>query len=542
MFDIIIKNAKVIDGTSNPWFKADIGIKDEKISIISNLKDERADYIIDATNLFATPGFIDSHTHADFTILANPRAESLVRQGVTTLVVGNCGHAVYPVKEDKKELLEKAIFGYIKGIEIDWKTLDGYLRRLKRQGIAANVAPLSGHCAIRIAVMGFDNRKPTESELDEMKKLVEQDMRDGSFGLSTGLEYPPGSFALTEEIIELCKVVSSYGGFYSTHIRNRADKMIEATKEAIKIGEAANVPVLISHHVPRYPSEGLADEVLRLIDEARSKGLDVVCDALVPFVKGDYLPNYMWASTNLISLLPSWAFEGGVKKILERLKDKNMRRLMIERNDRPHAKLAVDGQWHRIMISSSKKSPEVVGKTIKQIAEETKKEPWDVVFDALLKEGEECYDVIMSSAAYLLKDGIKVMLHPTASIISDGLALATSGPLASMSFGFQSYGYIPYFFKNYVFERKLLTFEEGVRKCTSLPAIRLGLKDRGLLREGMYADIVLINKEKLSYEGTLENPNIYAKGIEYVIVNGKVVIEKGEFTNNLPGKPLRKIK
>jgi len=539
LYDLIIKNGVVLNGTGNPWFKADLAISDGKIARIGKLSSESAYKSIDAANLFVAPGFIDIHSHADFTLLLNPKAESLVRQGVTTTVIGNCGHTPYPVEEGRKEDLKRIITGY-QEMEIDWVSLDGYLKRLEKQGVAINVVPLVGHGSIRVATMGFDARLPTKDELEKMKKWVRRSLDEGAFGLSTGLEYPPGFYSNTEEIVELCKVVAEYGRLYVTHIRNRGEGIIAATEEAIKIGELTGVPVHISHHVPRYPSENMADKVLELIDKARAKGADVSCDALVPFVREDTsLQEYMFAPGPLPAMLPEWAFEGGIEKLQERLRDKRMREEMRMKNTKAQARLAIDGQWHRIFIASCASHPEYVGKNIKEIAEKEGKDPWDVVFDLLLDEGKNCYNVLTTSAAYTVEDGIKVLKHPTASPGSDALALAPYGPLSKISMGLGSYGFIPYFFEKYVRERKIMSLEEAVRKCTSLPAQRFGIKDRGLLCEGMWADIVIFDPDRVKCKATFAQPDQYPEGIEYVIVNGEIVIEKGQHTGALPGKPLR---
>ena len=528
-----------MDGTGNPWFKADIAVSNGKIVQIGDLSQESAERFIDAEGQVVAPGFIDIHTHSDFSLLVNPKAESMIRQGVTTLVIGNCGHTPYPVNEETKEDLKRIIIGYMPEVEIDWVSLDGYMKRLDAQGVSVNVVPLVGHGSLRVAVMGFASRLPTDDELGEMKRLLERELKDGAFGFSTGLEYPPGFYSNTEELIELCKVVAKYGRLYATHIRDRGEGMIAATKEAIKIGELTGVPVHISHHVPRYPFEDKADEVLALIDEARMRGLDVTCDALIPFVLEDKLPEYMFAPGILVAMLPEWAFEGGVEKLLERLRDEETRREIRIKNTKAQARLALDGQWHRIFITHSDAHPEFNGKSIQEIAKAQNKDPWDVVFDLILAEGANCYNIHTAAAAYTLKDGIKVLKHPTAAPESDGLALATYGPLKDLTFGMGSYGYIPYFFEKYVRERKLFTVEEAVRKCTSLPAQRLNMRDRGLLREGMWADIVIFNPNHIRCRATFSQPNQYPEGIDYVIVNGEVVVERGEHTGALSGKPLR---
>ncbi len=540
MYDLIIQDGKVVNGTGNPWFKADVAISNGKIARIGKLSGVSADESIDAENLIVAPGFIDIHSHADFTLLANPKAESLVRQGVTSVVIGNCGHTPYPVKEDRKEDLKRIIIGYRPEVEIDWVSLDGYLRRLEKQGVAINVVPLIGHGAVRVAVMDFDARLPIEDELNEMKRWVRHAMDEGAFGLSTGLEYPPGFHSNTEEIVELCKVVAEYGRLYVSHIRNREKGMIAATEEAIKIGELTGIPVQISHHIPRYPFENKADEVLGLIDKARAKGLDVSCDSLVPFVhENTSIKEYMVAPGFLPAILPDWAFEGGIGMLQERLRDKKTREEMRTRNTSTQGGLARDGQWHRIFIESCTSHPEYVGKSIKTISEEEHKDPWDVVFDLLLDEGENCYNVLTTGAGYSLEDGIKVLKHPTSSPGSDGLALAPYGPLSKISMGLGSYGFIPYFFEKYVRERKIFSLEEAVGRCTSLPAQRFNIKGRGILQEGMWADIVIFDLDRIKCKATFAQPSQYPEGIEYVIVNGKTVIEKGHHTGALPGEPLR---
>ncbi|MFB0514840.1 MAG: amidohydrolase family protein, partial [Candidatus Bathyarchaeia archaeon] len=317
MFDIIIKNAYVIDGTGSRRFKADIGIERSKIVRIGNLKPEKAAQNIDASRLAMSPGFIDMHSHSDFTLLINPKAESKIRQGITTEVIGNCGGSAAPLNETIKEEIRKTTpILEESGLKLDWSTMKEYLDRLEKQRIAVNVAPLVGHENIRVCAMGFDNRAPTETELEEMKKQLAKAMEEGAFGMSTGLIYPPSCYAKTDELIELSKVVANYGGIYTSHIRGEGDTLFSSVKEAIRIGEKAKVPVEISHHKAGGKANwGKVKETLKMINEARAKSVDVTCD-VYPYTAGSF---------GLAAMLPHWAHEGGSEKLFERLRNPEIR-------------------------------------------------------------------------------------------------------------------------------------------------------------------------------------------------------------------------
>lgn len=524
-FDIIVENGFIIDGTGNPFFKADVGVADGKMVEIGALSSHSAEVRIDAEGLIVAPGFIDIHTHSDFTLLVNPRAESSVRQGVTTAVIGNCGHSCAPVSEETKGLLKKIIIGYSPTVEIDWHTLGEYLNRLEEGGIAQNVAPLVGHGAVRIAAMGFEDRAPKRDELERMKLLVAEAMEDGAFGLSSGLGYPPGSYATTEEMIELCRVVANYGGFYATHVRTYGEPgRLEAVKEAIRIGVEAGVPVQISHHT----ASAKAEETLPLIDEARAQGLDVTCD----------LHPYLWAATTVTVLLPKKTLKEGVDALLERLREPEERRRILEEIDLESLHPYLDS-WDKVVLERSDGNPELVGKSFTEIAETLGMSPKEVVAYLLLNS-KDPYNVYVLLHHYTEEDVIKVLRHPTSMVETDGMALAPYGQLASIRFHPRSYGSFPRVLRRFVREKRVITLEEAVRKMTSLPAQRLGLRDRGLLREGMWADMVIFDAERVTDRATYEEPTLYPEGIEYVIVNGTVVVEGGNHTGALPGMVLRR--
>ncbi|MFQ6076442.1 MAG: amidohydrolase family protein, partial [Candidatus Bathyarchaeia archaeon] len=317
MFDIIIKDGLVVSGAGNPWFRADVGVKDSRIVSLGRISKGEAERVIDAGGLVVCPGFIDMHSHSDFTLLVNPRAESKIRQGVTTEVIGNCGHSAAPMNEATKNhqrktnpLIEEA------GIDLDWSTMGEYLDRLRGQGVALNVATLVGHGAVRAYVMGYEKRPPRRGEMEEMRAVVEGAMEDGAFGMSTGLIYPPSSYAATEELVELCRVVARYGGIYTSHIRGEAETLLEAVEEAVFIGAKAGLPVEINHHKAMGRANwGKVEESLSIIEGARERGVDVTCDAYP----------YIAASFGLRAMLPPWAHEGGVDRMVERLKDPKAR-------------------------------------------------------------------------------------------------------------------------------------------------------------------------------------------------------------------------
>ena len=541
-YDIVIKEGLIVDGSGRPGFKADLAVKGGRIAKIDEVIDVEADRIINAEGLAVCPGFIDIHTHSDFVLLVNPKAESKVRQGVTTEVVGNCGGSAAPARGAALERAKRIMSGY--GIDrVEWTSFSDYLNLLERKGIAINVVALVGHGTVRQCVLGMENRPPTERELQEMRSLVAEAMEAGAFGMSSGLVYPPGRYASTEELIELCKVVASYGGIYASHIRGERETIVEAIKEAIEIGRRSGVSVQISHHPAKIGGWGKSKETLRLIEEAREEGIDVNCD-MHPYIAG---------STGLSALLPPWVQEGGPEKIVQRLKNEELRKKI--RQDMIEEKipgpgpcgLVKRGMWDKLMLADCEKNKGLIGLNFEEIARRRGKDPFEAYFDLLVEE--EARGMVVGFY-YNEEDIRRVLLHPTSMIGSDGYALAPYGPLGKGKMHPRSYGTFPMVFRKYVRGEsrkeliyddgaKLLTLEKAVMKMTSVTAKKLGLKDRGLLKEGMRADIVILDPKRVADKATYLDPYQYPEGIEYVIVNGELVIDAGEHTGSLPGMVLR---
>jgi len=532
MLDLVIKNGRIVDGTGNPWFKQDVGIANGKIVKIGNLSAEESKRIIDAKGLIVAPGFIDMHSHSDLSPLINPHTESKIRQGITTEVVGNCGVSAAPLNDFLKEeimkttpILEEA------GLELDWSTMSEYLCRLDEKKIAINIVSLVGHGNIRAMVMKYDARPPTKNELEEMRKVLVKTLEEGAFGLSSGLIYPPGCYANTTELIELCKVVARYSGLYSSHIRGEEERLIDSVKEAIKIGEKTEVPVEISHHkAAGKASWGKVKRTLKMMEKARENGVEVTCD-VYPYLAGSF---------GLDAMLPPPAYEGGVEKLVERLKDEKtrqrLRREMTEGIEGWSSPLRAGG-WNATMIACCEGHPEFEGKTISEITQLKGIDPFDFVFDLLIEEKAS-----VSVVRFLMceKDMRTVLKHPVSMIGSDSSARAPYGVLGKGKPHPRSYGTFPRVLGRYVREEGVLTLENAIRKMTSLPAQKLRLRDRGLIREGMWADITIFNPKTVIDTATYPEPHQYPKGVEYVLVNGKVVIDKGEHTGKLPGRALRR--
>jgi N-acyl-D-amino-acid deacylase len=541
-FETLIKNGFLIDGAGNPWFKADIGISKGKIEKIGWLVNVSAEKVIDARGLIVCPGFIDIHTHSDLTLLINPRAESKIRQGVTTEVVGNCGSSAAPVRKETFKFLKDEWGPEAKAVKWNWASLGDYLNRLEKQGVSLNVASLVGHGTVRTAVLGVENRAPTDEEMKEMKTLVAEAMKDGAFGLSSGLVYLPGCFAKTSELIELCKVVAHYDGFYTSHTRGERETIVQSLKEAIEIGEEAGVPVQVSHNCPKYGAHGKFKEQAAIYEAARVRGVDVTFDN---DAHTDFNPS-------LSLVLPQWAQAGGNKKIVVRLKDPQTlqrikQEILEDKFPGPgYSGLVKHGRWNRVFLFKCKKNKELIGKSIKEIAKMRGLDSFDTYLDLIIEEKGE----VTGLFNYIAEEDIRTVLkHPLMMVCSDGEATAPYGVLGKIN-GYSpcSYGEYPYILERFVREEKVITLQEAIRKMTSFPAQRLGLRDRGLLREGMWADIVIIDfnavkdraTNRFPYRFPLPNfPHKYPEGIKYVLVNGKIVVEKGKHKGVFPGKVLR---
>ena len=543
-YDIVLANGRILDGCGNPWFWGDLAIQQGRIVEIAPPGTLQGKQTIDIAGRFVAPGFIDIHTHSDLTILVNRLAESAVRQGVTTQLIGNCGMSPAPV--DEKHLTElRRYWGSISDqpeVNWIWRSFGQYLHTLQEGGLGINLASLVGHGALRIGVIGLDKADPTKAELERMKEHLEEAMQSGAFGMSTGLVYPPGCYASTDEIIALCKVVAKYHGIYASHIRGERETILEAVTEAIHIGHDAGVAVQISHNAPKFGAPCDASANLRLVEEARTLGQDVTVDN---DVHTDLAPALTGGLPQHIQDLP-------VDEIANLLQDPQKRleiQTEIVQDQKPAfgpVGLLKHGQWRRITLLHAPHSPELIGKTIQAIAVERGQDPFDTYFDMIIENGHEAEAIF----DYIDEANIRILLkHPAVMISSDGEVLAPYGPLNDPPpYSPCSYGEFPGVLERYVRDEPVLTLQEAIRKMTSFPAQRLGLRDRGVLRQGAWADVVVFDLERIHDRATnlyphtypFENyPHQYPQGIDYVFVNGVMVVDGEEHTRALPGKVLR---
>ena len=498
-YDLIIRGGKVVDGSGNPWYHADIAIKNDRITEIGQLSNHEAKRVIDAHGLVVAPGFIDPHTHALRGIFEVPNAESALLQGVTTLTEGNDGSSPYPI--------------------------DRHYADIDNLRISPNWAVFVGQGTIRQRVIGFGLRKATPDEMERMKQMVRDAMEQGALGISTGLFYVPGSFTSTEEVIELSKVAAEYNGIYISHIREEAAQLIDSVQETIRIGEEANIPVQITHHkVIGVENWGASIESLRLVDEARKRGVDVTIDQYP----------YTASQTSINALIPQWAQAGGREEMLSRI---NSAETYSTIKNEVVAKILYDrggGDPKNVFISRNSWDPDMAGKNLAELAIDAGLEPTpenaaDVVFDIIRGGG--------ATAVYHAigpEDVDRIMQHPATAIGSDG-PVGVFGEGAPHP---RQYGTFARVLGLYVRERKILSLEEAIRKMSSQSARRLGIHDRGLITKGYFADIAIFDPDEIIDKATFENPHQYAIGTKFVLVNGTVVVENGQHTGARPGRIL----
>jgi dihydroorotase/N-acyl-D-amino-acid deacylase len=529
-FDVLIKNGRIVDGSGRAAYVADVAIKDDRIVQIGNLSKATATRTIDAQGLVVAPGFIDMLGQSETYLLIDPRAMSKVMMGVTTEITGE-GESIAPINE--RQIKEQEDFLKRFNLTIDWRTLDEYFKRLEKQGSGVNLGTFVGATQVREYVIGYDDRAPTPQELDQMKKLVADAMRDGALGLSTSLQYVPARFAKTDELIELAKVARQYGGIYATHQRSEANTIDISLDEVFEIAQKAQIPVEIWHLKTAYKKNwGRMAHVLSRIKQARDRGLDVTAD-IYPYIAG---------STALSACLPPWAQEGGVDKMLARLRDPQTRQRLKKEISEDQT------EWENIYLGSGGPSGVLIGsvvnreleplqgKRISEIAAEQKKDPLDTVFDLILADhGQTGAIYFMMTEADLRA----AMQAPFVSFCTDSGSRATDGPLAGSKSHPRGWGSYPRILGRYVRDEKLLSLETAIHKMTGAPAARVGLRDRGLISEGMFADITIFDPVKVIDKATFESPNQHPAGIEYVLVNGKLSVDKGQRTSALAGRVLR---
>ena len=485
--DLIISGGTVVDGTGAPAFGADVGIVGGRVEALGALR-QQAPRVIDARGLVVAPGFIDVHSHDDMALIRGPRLDFKVMQGVTTVVTGNCGSGVAPVTAEYRQYYEVFLSSVLgPAADFSWTTTAEFFAALEKAGPSLNVAPLAPHGVLRFAAMGMENRPPSPTEMERMKELLEEALAAGAIGLSSGLIYPPGAFASTEELIELCRAVARYGGIYASHIRDEGNRLLEAVEEAIRIGREAGVPVQISHHKASGRANwGKVADSLALIDRARAEGLDVTVD-VYPYTAG---------STLLAIFVAVGEEEGGPEDV---------------------------------MVAAAPRRPEVEGKTLVEIGELLGLPPWE----AGQKLVQEDPSVLAIGFGMAEEDVRRVMAHPAAMFGSDGIPSAGGKPHPRL------YGTFPRVLGTYVRREKVLGLEEAVHKMTDLPARKHRLVERGRLAPGYHADVTVFDARSVDDIATYKDPRRYPDGIRYVIVNGEVVVEGSRHTGRSAGRVLR---
>ncbi len=528
-FDLIIRNGHIIDGAGSPWYSGDIGIVNGRIAQIGVLQGANARQTIDAQGLIVAPGFIDMLGQSELSMLVNPHLPSKIFQGITTEITGE-GSSIAPLNEQILAADRPGFLHY--GIHPDWRTFTQYFARLEKQGMGINLASYVGATQVRRMVLQEANRAPTPDELQQMKALVRAAMEQGAAGVSTSLQYAPAPYAKTEELIALASEAAKYGGIYATHMRSEGDDIDQALDEAFRIGREAHIPVEIWHlKAAGKRNWGRMPEIVARIDHARAQGIDVSADTYA-------YP--AWFNT-FSAFIPPWAHEGGDARMVQRLKDPATRGRI--RKEMETQTSGWDNEWlevpgpQAILVSvvQNRALLPLQGKTIAEIARSENKDPIDTIFDLLIQ------DPGMSVAVFAMsEDDISYALkQPWVSICNDSQGAAPDGLLGQEHPHPRAYGTFPRILRKYVQEEKLLSLPDAIRKFSALPAQRMRLTDRGVLKRGMWADIVVFNPATIRDLATFENPNQLSVGMEYVLVNGVPVISEGKMTNALPGKVLR---
>ncbi len=530
MFDLIIRNGRVIDGTGAPWLRLDIGVQGERIVALGNLASAAAAEVIDASGLIVCPGIVDLHSHSDWTLASYPAAESTLRQGVTTEVVGQCGLSVYPVNERNRARVQRQLWSASPAGGPAWHSTGDWLATVEAGRPAINVAAMVGHGTIRSAVIGDASRHTTPDEVAAMVRLLEEALDQGAAGLSSGLEYLPANSTSTEELIELNRVVARYGRLYATHMRDRSFWFVQAVQECIHIADVTGVAFQCSH-MGAKPGPGDRDLVQQTVQnmllDARNRGIDILAD--VNHV-------YQWGNGGLLPFLPPWVTAEGIAHAHEILKDPAQRARIKADFDRYwlHPR---EGRWHDIRLRRARSSPQWEGMTIGEIMAETGRDGYDVIMDIL--DADPDMESMANGLEYTLETVRLQATNPLFAIASDTTTLPSSGPLAAYAAHPHHFGWVPHVLARWVRERRWLTLEEAIRKMTSFPAARAGVRDRGIIRPGLYADLMIFDDLKIEDTSTFEEPVSLPKGIHHVVVNGRVAVCDGEPTGERAGKVLR---
>ncbi|HBW37554.1 amidohydrolase family protein [Desulfosporosinus sp. BICA1-9] len=530
MFDIIIKNGIIVDGTGEKRYKGNIGIKDGKITFVGSCCENEiseAKEIINAEGLIITPGFIDFHSHSDFVLLVETRATNMLKQGITTEVTGHCGLSLIPLSDEIVRQMKPYIPSekYNELAVISRRPPD-IISKIEKSNLGTNIAFLVGHGTIRAEVMGYEDRKPSDKELEKMKALIREAMEAGAIGMSSGLIYPPGVYAKEEELTELCKIVSEHGGIYTSHMRSESNFVIDSVKETIRIGENAKLPVVISHHkIAGKQNWGKSKETLKLIEEANFKGIKVRLDQY-PYKAG---------ATSLMSALPPNYAVDGFSKLLEKLQDKKIRheiKQLLMSNQVDFENLIYGCGLDGVLIVEAPTTKELCGKTIAQLAKELNKDPYDTIFDLLI-ENEGNVGAVYFMMDY--EDIERIMAYKFTMGGTDAIYINEQLPAGHPRFT----GTFTKILSEYIRDKKIVSLEEGIRKLTSMPADIAGFSTKGIIKEGYDADLVILDYENLKANSDFINPSAPNEGVKYVLVNGKIAVKDDTITGICAGKVIR---
>jgi N-acyl-D-amino-acid deacylase len=521
-YDLILENGRVVDGTGAPWFRGDVAIRGDRILAVGDLHGAVAKERIDVHEHVIAPGFIDMLGQSGLSLLEDPRAESKIRQGITTELAGE-GRSIAPMSPGLVAEFQGGLERH--QLRVDWTDLTGYWKRFRAARPAMNLGTIVGAAQVRALVMGFGDGPPTPMQLLRMQVEVRKQMRQGAFGLGSALAYAPGRYATTDELIALAQAAAGWGGIYATHIRDEADSVLEALEEAIRIGQRARIPVNIWHlKVTGKHNFGRMAEVVKRIERARAEGVDIAAN-VYPYLAG---------MNDLTADLPGWAVAGGTEAMLERLRNKGQRELIeVEvANGWPDADMP---ERITVIACEHPEAKAAEGKTLDQLAKARGVTAAAALVDLVLADRGDTF----VTRLYIDEADLRLaMRQPWTSFGTDAAALAVDGPLASDGTHPRAFGSMPRVLGSYVREAQLFSLEEAVRKMTSLPAARLGLSERGLLRPGMAADVVVFDPAGVADTASYENPHQYPLGIETVLVNGQVVLRDGIRTEARPGRPL----